>query len=144
MTRCARCRRLLVTIAPRLWAVTALVALAGAAVACGRAGRADPTTQDRYVVTLVTEPAPATEGEGQLVITLADPTGAPVDGARLDVEANMSHAGMVPVLASTAESRAGTYRVPIRWTMRGDWYVDLVFTLPDGQRVARRLPVQVR
>jgi hypothetical protein len=106
--------------------------------------QADPTTQDAYAVTMAVEPSPPIVGPATITATLKDPAGQPVDGARLDVEANMSHAGMVPVLASTAESRAGLYRVPLQWTMAGDWYVDLKFTLPDGSRVVRRYPVSVK
>jgi hypothetical protein len=106
--------------------------------------RADPTTRDNYGVTLTIEPSPAAVGPGALAVALKDPAGQPVDGARLEVEANMGHAGMIPVLAGTAESQAGLYRVPLQWTMAGDWYVDLKFILPDGQQVVRRYPVGVR
>jgi hypothetical protein len=104
----------------------------------------DPTTRDNYRVTLAMEPSPAAVGPGVLAVTLKDDAGKAVNGARLEVEANMSHAGMVPVLAGTAESQAGLYRVPLQWTMAGDWVVDLKFTLPDGRQVARRYPVGVQ
>lgn len=106
--------------------------------------QADPTTQDAYAVTMAIEPSPPAVGPGTVAATLNDPEGQPVDGAHLEIEANMSHAGMVPVLASTTESRTGHYRVPLQWTMAGDWYVDLKFTLPDGSRVVRRYPVSVK
>lgn len=114
------------------------------AAGCGRIQRPDPTTPDRYKVTLAIEPSPAVTGPSALAVSLQDQGGQPVDGARLEVEANMTHPGMIPVLASAAQSEAGVYRVPLEWSMAGDWYVDLSFTLPDGQRVARRFPVQVR
>ena len=106
--------------------------------------QANPATGDAYGVTLVIEPSPPAVGPGTVIATLKDEGGLPVDGARLDIEANMSHAGMVPVLAGTTESRDGLYRVPLTWTMAGDWYVDVVFTLPDGSRVVRRYPVGVK
>jgi YtkA-like len=121
-----------------------LVLLLALLAGCGRMQQVNSTTQDAYGVTLVIEPSPPAVGPGTVIATLKDETGRPVDGARLEIEANMSHAGMVPVLASTAESRAGVYRVPLQWTMAGDWYVDLVFTLPDGSRVVRRYPVGVK
>jgi hypothetical protein len=111
---------------------------------CGRMQRADGATSDSYGVTMVVEPSPPAVGSSTLVVTLNDPGGQPVDGARLEVEANMSHAGMVPVLASAEASQAGLYRVPLRWTMAGDWTVDLAFTLADGSRVVRRFPVSVK
>jgi YtkA-like len=123
-----------------LGAVVLLVLLAG----CGRIQRTDSAPSDAYVVRMVTEPSPPAAGAGTVVATLTDPAGRPVDGARLEVEANMSHAGMVPVLASTTESRTGFYRVPLQWTMAGDWTLDLVFTLLDGSRVVRRYPVSVK
>jgi hypothetical protein len=116
-----------------------LVLLSG----CGRIQRTDSAPADAYVVSMVTEPSPPAVGPGTVIVTLTDPAGRPVDGARLEVEANMSHAGMVSVLASTAESHSGVYRVPLQWTMAGDWIVDLKFTLPDGTRVARRFPISV-
>jgi hypothetical protein len=66
-----------------------------------------------------------------------------VDNAQLAIEANMSHAGMTPVMADGAAGKGGVYRVPLTWTMAGDWYVDVKFTLPDGQTITRRFPLQV-
>jgi len=145
-----------------------VLVLLGAALAltlagCGRMQQADPTTKDNFSVTLATDPAPpvATDGavangavaNGTVIVTLRDAAGQPVEDAQLALEANMSHAGMTPVIvdgastdgASTgsADGKDGVYRVPLTWTMAGDWYVDIRFTLPDGQKIARRFPVQV-
>jgi hypothetical protein len=128
----------------RAWALVAACVVLCLAAGCGRMQSADPTTHDNYQVTLAIEPSPAAVGPGTLVVALKDAAGQPIDGARLEVEANMSHAGMVPVLASTASSQAGVYRVPLQWTMAGDWFVDLKFTLPGGQQVVRRYPVGVK
>ncbi len=113
-------------------------------VGCGRAQRAAPETNDGFTVTFATEPAALAVGDGTLVVTLTDAGGHPVDGAQLAVEANMSHAGMTPVNAAVSGGQGGVYRVPLAWTMSGDWFVDVKFTLPDGQAVARRFPVTVQ
>jgi hypothetical protein len=128
----------------RAWALVAACIMWCVASSCGRMQPDDPTTRDNYRVTLAIEPSPAAVGPGGLAVTLKDAAGQPVDGARLEVEANMSHAGMVPVLASTAAGQAGLYRVPLQWTMAGDWVVDLKFILPDGRQVVRRYPVGVK
>ncbi len=121
------------------------LALVGAmAGGCGRAQHAAPETNDGFTVTFATEPAAPAVGDGTLVVTLTDASGHPVDGAQLAVEANMSHAGMTPVNAVAAGSQDGIYRVPLAWTMSGDWFVDVNFTLSGGQAVARRFPVNVR
>ena len=129
---CARCG------AVCLWGV--LLLLAG----CGRVQQANPTTQDTFTVTLATDPAPPVMGDGALAVTLHNAGGQPVDSAQLAVEANMSHAGMVPVMGQADAGQGGVYRVPLKWTMAGDWYVDVKFTLPGGQTVARRFPVSVQ
>lgn len=116
-----------------------LLVLAG----CGRARHANPTSEDSFTVALATEPAPPLVGDGELVVTLRDAAGQPMNDAQLAIEANMSHAGMTPVSGSGTRGEAGIYRVPIAWTMAGDWYVDVRFTLPDGQAITRRFPVQI-
>ena len=116
-----------------------LLLLAG----CGRVQQANPATQDSYAVTLAADPAPPVVGDGAVIVTLRDAAAQPVDKAQLAIEANMSHAGMTPVMANSAAGKDGVYRVPLTWTMAGDWYVDVRFTLPDGQKITRRFPVQV-
>ncbi len=111
---------------------------------CGRSQSAAPPTQDDYQVTFATEPAPPVIGDGTVIITVKDKAGQPVDGARLAIEANMNHAGMVPVNAETATSQAGVYRVPLKWTMGGAWYVDIKIATAGGQTIQRRFPVDVK
>jgi len=111
---------------------------------CGRVQQADPSTKDSFTVMLAADPAPPVVGDGAVIVTLRDTTDQPVANAQLAVEANMSHAGMTPVMADGAAGKDGVYRVPLTWTMAGDWYVDVGFTLPDGQKIVRRFSVVVK
>ena len=121
-----------------------ILACMGALAGCGRVQRATQGGNDGFTVAMTTEPAAPTVGQGLVVVTLRDPAGAPVEVARLDVEANMSHAGMVPVMGQADAGPGGVYRVPMTWSMAGDWYLDVTFRLPDGRIVARRFPVSVQ
>jgi hypothetical protein len=120
--------------------LAALTAVGG----CGRSQPAANEVQDTYQVTFATEPVQPLIGDGVVIITLKDAAGKPVDGARIAVEANMNHAGMVPVNAESGASQDGVYRIPLRWTMGGAWYVDARITLPDGEVIQRRFPTDVK
>jgi len=99
--------------------------------------------QDGFVMTLAAQPSPPVVGDGQLIVTLADPAGKPVADARLAVEGNMSHAGMKPSFGAVTAAADGRYTVAIQWTMAGDWYVDIKATLSDGRVIGRRFPITV-
>jgi hypothetical protein len=58
----------------------------------------------------------------------------PWPGARLDLEAHMSHPGMAPIVVPLGES-GGTYRAPVTFTMAGEWVFFVSGTLPDGRRI---------
>jgi len=124
---------------PRRWIVVLLVFLMAGC------GRMQPTgaPQDGFSLTMAAQPSPPVVGDGQLIVTLHDPDGRPVSDARLQVEGNMNHAGMKPSFGVITAAADGQYTVAIRWTMGGDWYVDIKATLADGRVIARRLPITV-
>jgi len=72
----------------------------------------------------------------ELTISLTQ-KGEPVAGATIEVEGNMNHAGMEPVLATAEEGEAGEYRATLNWTMGGGWLVTVRATLPDGTQVEK-------
>ena len=63
--------------------------------------------------------------------------GEPVTGVTIEVEGNMNHAGMEPVLVTAEEIEAGQYRATLNWTMGGGWLVTARATLPDGTQVEK-------
>jgi len=88
------------------------------------------------VLDVAISPTPPAVGPARLIITLADTSGAPVDGAEIVVEGNMSHAGMVPVVDTAQAEGPGRYGISdFRFTMAGDWVLTLRATLPDGRWV---------
>ena len=74
-------------------------------------------------------------------MTLRDPHGVPLHGARVRLEGHMSHAGMAPVFADGVERAPGVYDLSFALTMRGDWALLVSATLADGARVERRIDV---
>lgn len=60
-------------------------------------------------------------------------------GARVSVEGNMSHPGMVPVFGTAVEVRPGRYEAPLTLTMGGDWVLTVKATLADGRRLSHEV-----
>lgn len=111
-----------------------LVALALVGGACGPA----PDLAHDVGVELAFDPAPRV-GDTTCTVRLTDPAGAPLRGARIEVEGNMNHAGMVPVFADPAETEPGRYEAPFEFTMGGDWFVIVRAELQDGRSLEQIL-----
>jgi hypothetical protein len=111
-------------------------------VGCGRISQQEDTAPE-VSMALSVEPEPLAVGPSHLIITLTDANGNPVDGAKLQIKGDMSHAGMVPVLAEVEGSSAGRYEAPFEWTMGGDWIVSVTAQLPDGRTTVRRFDFTV-
>ena len=86
-------------------------------------------------------PQPPRVGAATIDLKLTDKNGAPVGGARVDLEGNMSHAGMSPVSSEAKEIETGKYRGTLQLTMAGDWIVLVHITLSDGQKLQRQIEV---
>lgn len=82
-------------------------------------------------------------GDGRLVFRVADADDEPIDTATLQIRGDMTHAGMLPIEATVAGGENGIYRVPVRWTMAGDWIVTVEVTLSDGRQASRTFDMKV-
>ncbi len=87
-------------------------------------------------------PQPVVVGPATVVVKLSDDHGAALAGARVNVEADMSHPGMSPVFADAKESPGGSYQAQMRFDMAGDWVVILHIRLPNGQALERQVDVR--
>jgi hypothetical protein len=108
-----------------------IVLLAG----CAR-GDQDPSDVQ---VDLAIEPSPPRVGPASILITLRDAGGQLISGATIELEGDMNHAGMVPVLAQASEVAAGQYQATLEFTMAGDWFVLVRADLPDGRSIEHRV-----
>jgi hypothetical protein len=113
------------------------VALLLALASCGRGGKdlAD------VGVDLRIEPQPPRIGPATITVDLSDAAGQPIAGAEVEVEGNMSHAGMVPVIAPAQEIASGHYQAALEFTMGGDWFILVRAELPDGRSLERKVDV---
>jgi YtkA-like protein len=85
-------------------------------------------------------PDPPAVGAATFTFTLSEKGSARrVRGARVRIEADMSHPGMAPVSAPAREIAPGQYRAPLHLTMAGDWVLLVDAELRDGRKVHRQL-----
>jgi hypothetical protein len=117
----------------RLLGILLFLALA----ACGRGSKDLPDV----TVELSLEPSPPQIGVALVTVTLHDAQGQPLAGAKVELEGNMSHAGMVPVLADASEVAPGHYEADLEFTMGGDWFILVRADLPDGRSMERKIDV---
>ena len=74
-------------------------------------------------------------------VTLADSHGTSVGGARLRLDAHMTHPGMAPVTSDVIEISTGTYQSKVRLSMAGNWIFVVSGELPDGHRITKEIQV---
>lgn len=87
-------------------------------------------------------PWPARVGVTTVTLKVADSGGHAVSGARIALEADMSHPGMRPEFGETREVAAGRYQGQLNFTMPGDWVLLMHVTLADGRKVERQTDVR--
>jgi len=88
------------------------------------------------------EPQPVRVGPVVISIALTDADNHPVTGAQIAVEADMSHAGMSPVLAQANEVQPAHYETHLPLGMAGDWVIVLHGTLPNGEKIEQQFDVR--
>ncbi|MGQ0552795.1 MAG: FixH family protein [Planctomycetota bacterium] len=123
---------------------TILLALALFSLLLGVAGCAPPAPSESHPsVRLVhaLEPSPPMVGPTRLRLELLEDPATPLAGASIRLEANMNHAGMVPVFAEAQAAGGGRYVADFQFTMGGDWFVLIDIELADGRTLQRRLDV---
>ena len=125
-----------------LFPILIIIILTGFLSACGRIQANQQKLAD-INIELSVEPTQPAVGPAQLVVIVTDAAGRPINNANLQVEGNMTHAGMVPVLAQATAGENGRYTVPFEWTMGGDWIVTVTATLPDGSTAEEQFDLQV-
>lgn len=87
------------------------------------------------------KPDPPSVGMATLNITLRDSTDKLISGADVEIEGNMSHPGMQPILTTAEETEPGRYSADMEFTMGGDWFFLIKSTLPDGKTIERQINI---
>jgi hypothetical protein len=94
--------------------------------------RQQTTHSTSITMALSLEPEPPVVGAAEFRVSLTSADNLPITDATVTVRGDMSHAGMVPVIAKAERVEGVLYVVPFEWTMAGDWTVEVSAELSDG------------
>lgn len=126
---------------PKFAALVSICAALLTAAACH--GTSDQSTQgSALVIQSAISPVPPRVGPATLTLALSDSSGKPIIGAAINLEGDMSHAGMAPVFATSTETKPGQYTGILTFPMAGDWIILLHVTLANGTKVERQIEVK--
>ncbi len=118
-----------------------LLCLVGAAlVACRQSAT---TTGAAATIELVAPLCSPPVGQGEVTVRLSDAAGAPIDDARLSLRGDLTHAGMIPMMAESDGGTDGLYRVPVEWSMAGEWVLTVEAVLADDSRAVQEFDLSV-
>ncbi len=98
---------------------------------------------DNADIRIIAAVASTQVGQTELLITITDNAGNPINDAEVSVKGDMSHAGMTPVLAETSSGSDGVYKMPFEWTMGGDWIVNVEVVLADGRTASQQFNYEI-
>jgi hypothetical protein len=84
---------------------------------------------------------PSVGDRARVRLTLRTRAQAPVSGARLRLEAQMTHPGMPAMVVPMTEPSAGVYDAVVQFSMRGNWVLVASGELADGTHVTKDLAV---
>jgi hypothetical protein len=89
------------------------------------------------------QPQPLRVGLAEVEIMLTDSHHAPVPGAQVALEADMSHPGMKPLFQKALATEGGKYRSSLNFDMPGDWILLLHAKLASGATVDNQVRLTV-
>ena len=106
--------------------ISLLVALSVLLAACGSvATPADTTSSGQVNIKLDTNPAPAVKGDVELILTIADASGAPIEGAKVDVAAEHPAMAGMGMSGQATDQGGGKYSIKANFSDSGDWVVTI-------------------
>jgi hypothetical protein len=110
------------------------VVLAVVLAACG--GSAQPAapvesgSSSQVNITVESNPSPAMMGDMELILTITDGDGKPIEGATVDVSADHTDMTGMGMSGLATEQGGGRYSINANFSMSGNWKINRV--CPQG------------
>jgi hypothetical protein len=98
------------------------VALSALLAACGSAALPANTTSSKPVnIAVSTNPSPAMMGDLELVLTITDADGNPIEGATVDVSVDHTDMTGMSMSGVATDQGGGKYSISANFSMSGTW-----------------------
>jgi hypothetical protein len=124
--------------------ISLLVLLPILITACGGATTAAPSAASKPVnIELSTNPNPAATGDVELVFTLTDVEGNPVEGATVDVSADHIDMTGMTMGGPATDQGNGRYAINASFSMSGNWKLT-VYVRKDGLDYKEDIDLTIR
>ncbi|GAB4495971.1 MAG: hypothetical protein Fur0016_33290 [Anaerolineales bacterium] len=109
-----------------------LVGLSVLLAACGgtTAPAADQSAS-AVNIALSTNPSPAAMGDIEIIFTITDAKGTPIEGAKVDVSADHTDMSGMGMSGVATEQGAGKYSIKANFSMSGNWKLT-IYVRKDG------------
>jgi hypothetical protein len=102
--------------------VSLLVVLSALLVACGGAATSVPDSSGKPVnIKVDSNPSPAMMGDTELIFTIADQNGKPIEGASVDVTADHTEMSGMNMGGAATDQGNGKYSIKANFSMSGAW-----------------------
>ena len=102
--------------------ISLLVALSVLLAACGSgAAPADTTSTKQVNIKLETNPNPALVGDVELLLTITDANGKPIEGANVDVTADHTDMMGMGMSGLATNQGGGNYSIKANFSEPGNW-----------------------
>ena len=103
-----------------------LVALSVLLAACGSAVTPADTTSSKQVnIKVETNPTPAMKGDMELILTINDANGNPIEGAKVDVGADHTDMMGMGMNGQATEQGGGKYSIKANFSDSGTWKLSI-------------------
>ena len=90
-----------------------------------------------------TNPNPAAVGDVELAFMINDQSGAPIEGAKIDVSAEHASMSGMGMNGLATEQGGGKYAIKANFSDSGNWKIT-VFVRKDGLDVKQELPLEIK
>ena len=128
----------------RIIFIGVLAILSLSLAACGSATPPVAATAAKTVnIKVETNPSPAVMGNMQLILTITDANGKPINGARVDASADHTSMSGMSMGGAATEQGGGRYAINANFSMSGTWKLTVYVrkdTLDYKEEI--QLPVQ--